>query len=460
MRFLEMSLVLAELATLIILSRKHHRRWNALVLLLLAIGLTLVHFFREGYRWQMTPAYALLTAIYVWHRLHPTDSLRWLGKSWLYGWWALAAVIPVCLPDLTLPDPGGPYTVGTETAMVIDSSRAEWFTQDPADRRRLVVQIWYPARSAEGLKPEPYLDHMELRGPAMLDQLELPDYLKPPSILTTYFSWFRTHAYPGADPDTSISPVVVLSPGLGGSRRLHQCLAEYLASRGHAVVIIDHPYDAHVVVFPDGSLADYRSDLSGLTPADSSRLRHRQLRTRVDDLHFVLTELKNGLLFHSILGPDPPQEFVLIGHSFGGATVFQTARERRDLVSVIALDGWNLALPDSSLKRGLPVPALYLGRPRWDNPENYRRLARLYLANTTTDHTWLILHDVHHFDFADVPLLSPLLKWMGKQGSIPPRRVVHMVNSLIDGYIRHQTITFPEVEAVAPHTYLEHVRDH
>ncbi|NOZ74300.1 MAG: alpha/beta fold hydrolase [FCB group bacterium] len=454
--FLELILLLLQPVVLVIFSRKQSSRWNGLLILLLAILLTLIHFLTEGYRWQMVPAYLLLTGLYLWHRLHPHIRMGLPARIGFSVWWLIALLTPLLLPRLTLPDPGGSYPVGTQTVVLTDSSREEWFTENPDDFRRIVVQIWYPAQSVTGLTPEPYLDHMDVRGPAMIEQLELPEFLKPPSVLVRFFAWFRTHSFPGALPVSDPSPVVVVSPGLGGSRLLHRTLAEYLASRGMAVAILDHPYDANLTIFPDGQMADYRSELKGMAPDDSTRLRHRQLRTRVDDLHFLLAQLKqNSALFPDILQTYPVNSFFLVGHSFGGTTVFQTALERKDIQAVIALDGWNLALPDSSLDQGLSVPVLYLGRPHWNNPNNYRRLARFLMADTTTYSRWLILHSVHHFDFTDVPLLSPLLKLMGQQGTIPPERVVPMVNSLVAAFIAGNSLDYPEAVAVNPETVLK-----
>ncbi len=404
----------------------------------------------------MIPAYFLLTGTYIWHRLHPHHPLGFWAKIGFGLWWLIAMLIPLIIPRLTLPDPGGPYRVGTQTVVLTDSTRKEWFTETPDDLRKIVVQFWYPAQSVAGLTPEPYLDRLDLRGPAMIDQLEVPDILKPPSSLLRFFTLFRTHSYPQASPLNRPGPVVVVSPGLGGSRLLHRTLAEYLASRGMTVIIIDHPYDANLTVFPDGSIADYRSGLDGMAASDSARIRHRQLRTRVDDLHFLLDRIRqDSTLFSNILPGRPIKSFFLVGHSFGGTTIFQTALERNDIRAVVALDGWNLALPDSVLDKGLPVPALYLGRPHWDNPNNYRRLAQFFQADTSTYHRWLILHSVHHFDFSDVPLLSPLLRLLGNQGTIPPERVVPMVNSMVAAFIEGGSVAFSEVISVDPNRVLE-----
>jgi hypothetical protein len=53
--------------------------------------------------------------------------------------------------------PAGPHAVGAEEHLWVDSSRAEPFTKDPADRRRMMVQIWYPAEPVSGAFLRPAL---------------------------------------------------------------------------------------------------------------------------------------------------------------------------------------------------------------------------------------------------------------------------------------------------------------
>lgn len=41
--------------------------------------------------------------------------------------------------------PSGPYAVGTVVHNWIDPSRLEGASENPTDRRQLIVQLWYPA---------------------------------------------------------------------------------------------------------------------------------------------------------------------------------------------------------------------------------------------------------------------------------------------------------------------------
>lgn len=55
-------------------------------------------------------------------------------------------------------------------------------------------------------------------------------------------------------PSSSRYPFVILSPGLAESRLLYSNMAKSLASHGHVVVTVDHPYEPDVVEFPNGSI--------------------------------------------------------------------------------------------------------------------------------------------------------------------------------------------------------------
>lgn len=105
----------------------------------------------EGYSWQMVPAYALAGLLFVFTTLQlsrrnnaPT---RW-GRKVIHGiglslglvLFTIAAALPALFPVFQLPEPTGPYAVGTTSFAFTDDSRQEIFT----DIRRcfLADQVW------------------------------------------------------------------------------------------------------------------------------------------------------------------------------------------------------------------------------------------------------------------------------------------------------------------------------
>ena len=141
-------------------------------MLALSALLTAAHLVFEGYRWQMLPAYTLtglllvLTALQVFRSAKQQTNRRLLsiiarGLGLLFL--AIAFVPPLLFPIFRFPRPSGLYQVGTVTYHWIDAAREETFTDDQADRRELMVQIWYPAEPAPLLEgPSPDYPEVEI----------------------------------------------------------------------------------------------------------------------------------------------------------------------------------------------------------------------------------------------------------------------------------------------------------
>ena len=87
----------------------------------LAIGVALLHFIFEGYRWQMVPLYGLTAGymlyLFVKARRHKERSKQpHLIRSFLLPFLlAVSAILPILLPVFKIDTPSGPYSVGTVT---------------------------------------------------------------------------------------------------------------------------------------------------------------------------------------------------------------------------------------------------------------------------------------------------------------------------------------------------------
>ena len=57
--------------------------------------------------------------------------------------------------------------------------------------------------------------------------------------------------------DKNNIPIIIFSHGLGGMKGQNTILVEHLASVGYfCLIALDHPYDANITVFNDGTTAD------------------------------------------------------------------------------------------------------------------------------------------------------------------------------------------------------------
>src|SRR4051812_45509126 len=71
---------------------------------------------------------------------------------------SFAQTPPKFVPQL--PVPRGPYSVGTRVFYLTDSSRVDPSAADSTMKRRLIVQVWYPARPDSTYASAPYLTEL------------------------------------------------------------------------------------------------------------------------------------------------------------------------------------------------------------------------------------------------------------------------------------------------------------
>ncbi|MBT5077719.1 MAG: hypothetical protein HN820_00865 [Candidatus Marinimicrobia bacterium] len=357
-----------------------------------------------------------------------------------------SVIMPKLIPFKNLPVPNGEYSIGTQIFNWTDSARDEWFTEDDVDdKRKLVVQIWYPTNEVNSER-YPYMDNPDKRLGPLSQQLELPVFM------IRHIQDIRTNSILNAPlhPDVENIPVIVFSHGLGGMRAQNTAHIEELVSQGYFVIAADHPFDANVTIFDDGTVADYRSGITflqakrgkgvKLTEKDFWDFRLPQIKTRTADIQYLLDELE----VRSRADKSPWEVMDLdrigiFGHSYGGATSVMASHIDSRIDACISLDGWNVPIPQHVIDDGLNVPLLYIGRPEWDTTLNYEKLDTL-IARSTSDAEKLILDGTKHFDYSDTPYFSPLAKKFGISGKLPAKEILSILNgqiiSFFDEYVK------------------------
>ena len=205
-----------------------------------------------------------------------------------------------------------------------------------------------------------------------------------PGWIVDYFRLVRMEArvdVPVADPPAASSsldgvtegfPLVLFSHSFTGMKEQNSSLLQELASWGHIVVAVDHPHDAALVLYPDGSTADFRGyDMPMESePRNWWRFRHEHARWRALDLAHALERIvdANG-------DPDSPlhrkvdlTRVAAVGHSFGGAACLMLAQMDPRITSVVLMDPWMWPLGKESTVSGAPCPLLVLEAPEflWD----------------------------------------------------------------------------------------------
>ncbi|WP_230883381.1 hypothetical protein [Planomonospora sp. ID82291] len=314
------------------------------------------------------------------------------------------------LPVPAFPDPPGPHAVGTAVLQWTDPDRPETATPDPADRRTVVVQLWYPARRTPAdtgsARKAQYLGRTPQE--ARVVAHGLADYLGMPDLLVDGLPRARTNAVPdaaAAEGDGRF-PLVLFSPGLGGVRTQNTAWAEDLAGRGYVVAALDHPYDSATVVLSDGRTVRTRIAATG-DQAEDRRRAADWTAVRAADLGFVLTQLgrvDRGEIPGPLTGRLDTGRAAATGHSLGGAAALQAASRDPRFAAVIDLDGY----PHGPVPRPFRQPVLALTHPVGpdENPDYIPHLTRVLTLSTAAGYR-VTVPGTAHLTFTDAPLYLP-----------------------------------------------------
>ncbi len=416
----------------------------------------ILHLFVEGYRWQMVPAYGF-TAVFL------ILSLRWITGSatatrqgWLIALlgllvWFIAVALPMAMPVPRLPDPTGPYAIGTFTTYLVDGSRLESYTEEPDDNRELVVQVWYPAASREG-EPAKYLEDLAVAGPVLAAQFGLPTFLLNHINLTELDVWQNVPAVTNNAP----FPVVIFSHGLSGIRMQNTTMVRELVSHGYIVAAVEHTYANALSILPDGRVFIYEPSRifpSGRSnPVEGNPL----VQTWANDIGFVLDTMAvwNQEDGHLLNGRFNLDQVGIFGHSTGGGAALQFCLQDARCQAGVGLDSWLLPVSDTVLSQGPSQPFMFIGTPDWLGPENRARGEAIF-NNLSQDGYSLALANTAHFDFTDLALLSPLTPQLGLSGTINSSYSLGIQNEYLLAFFNQYLKGEPAPLLAAPSPYPE-----
>lgn len=331
MRTLEVALTVLVALGALVLWLQSRPLWRCVMALSCAV-LAVVHAIVEGPHWQMAPIYlavlVLLGAAFAfmtrgWLRLSAAAVLALAAASIAASW---------VFPMFHLPQPTGPYAVGTRTVYLEDASRAEPRAKSPGAKRQLVVQLWYPAEPSTA----PFAHYRRLR---------------ESTLVSSYESEIRTHSHQDASVLAAGSPfpVLLFNHGWDGRRTGSTFLMEEMASHGYVVASIDHPYIAERVELKDGTIVHTQASRNIIIPELGTAEQFEQtwndeLAVWTADQIFVLNWLQaestragsvwQGRVNTSLAGA--------MGHSFGGSAAFAVSAADPRVRSAINFDGWTM----------------------------------------------------------------------------------------------------------------------
>lgn len=378
------------LAIALVAAPRIGRRVAPFALPVLIIG-SLLLWVLEG-NWHWWPLYALIVLMFAFV---VTDTAGTRRRAWFRAGIGVLAVVSILLwavpPSPELPEPTGPYAVGSEIFRWVDEQRPEPATAAD-DRRNVVVQAWYPTEIESG-RQWVYLDGQ--------DQLPSRVSAIPGFLLSDLSIDTNATADVPVSPDRDRWPVVLFSPGYGAPRAFYSGLIADLASRGFIVLAVDHPYESAVTELADGTIATTVENIAADDP-DALRLMTERLETRTADLRFVLDQLARPETLGPLENRVDSAHLTVIGHSLGGAAALAALSADQRFTAAANLDGTLYGdLPERALNR--PVLLLESDHGETGHSQRYLDGNRSLLERLQATGFRYEFSKANHYSFTDVP---------------------------------------------------------
>ncbi|HET6444444.1 MAG TPA: hypothetical protein VFI27_07665 [candidate division Zixibacteria bacterium] len=439
-------LILDAVLLLWLLVSSRRPRYLLLIISIVTVLVLVIHLFTEGFRWQMIPAYLLTAGLLLAAWVQSRSQSERKRPAWriailfLLGFviLLLVAALPVVLPVPNLPEPSGPYAIGTTTYHMVDGNREEIYGDDPGGDRELMMQVWYPAKPDSSAAPAPYFDQLDVAASVLAERLGLP------SFFLGHLNLVETHALIDALPVSEIEPfpLILFSHGLSGLRMQNTALFEELASNGYIVASVDHTFDSVITIMPDGRAILHHVQ-TVMPEGVSTVLSGRQLLgVRVQDLATALAFLESMNLdpesfLHERIDLD---KIGVMGHSTGGGTAIEFCAHSTQCQAVLVLDGWLEPVLEETLGQSLSQPSMFLSTNEWLGSEN-KAIGEMFINGQDRDSYQVTIDEMGHNNFTDIPLLTPIGAQIGLSGQINGARGVKILNeyslAFFDRYLQN-----------------------
>ncbi len=357
-----------------------------------------------------------------------------------YVFWRISPKIP----EHPFEVPSGRYAVGTQEFTWTDPSRPELYTKSPDDRRRIVVQVWYPAETSTGAERALYLQ----RPDEFASQTGARAARKA-----------RTNSVLGASVASADAgfPVLIYNHGGFWTRWSATFVTEWLASHGYVVFSVEHFGFNQTVKYPDGT--PFVADTLAL-PKETGDGKKDALASwaHLDDPVFKIWEADARFALDQIeiLAREPGafqgrldlDRVGALGWSMGGALAVQLSASDPRVKAAVDHDG---QLFGDVRERGTTRPVLQfhhglddaLGYPEKERPAVRELLTLVNAWDSTTrarstgDWYSITIAGTDHGDFSDLALFYPRDK-----ERLDPKRGHELIRTytlaFFDQYLRGQ----------------------
>ena len=396
-----------------------------------ALLLTLIHFVIDGYRWQMIPIY-VLTLFLVLITLNGSRDIKPSTSYLTFLLLAVSTALPALLPVPSIPAPSGPNQVGTRIYELVDTSRKEIYS-GKEEARRFMIQVWYPSETSLSDIRAPWVANADIFSPA------IATYVDMPSFFLNHLALVKMPAYQESKiaPSSTAYPIILFSHGWNGFNAQNSGQAIQLASHGYVVVGIQHTYGAVITVFPDGTIAKNNpSALPEGTPTEEYETAAHILSDQwAGDMGFALEFLESqnndtASPFHTLLDLS---NVGVYGHSTGGGAAIEFCGTDSRCKAVLGMDPFMRPVSYEVLESGLSQPSFFMFSQRWADDVDSRNneLFHKFIPNVKQSAGVITINGTAHYDFTDIPLLSPLAPQLGLKGPINGKQVIIIVNDYL-----------------------------
>jgi predicted dienelactone hydrolase len=401
---------------------------------LLGLALVLLHLTIEGYRWQMIPIYGFTAILTVVTMVQMRSSADWkpIASYLTFVLLAISTALPILLPVPAIPTPSGPFPVGTRIYELTDTTRKEIYSgKDEA--RRFMIQVWYPSEPGTSSEKARWMDNAEIYAPAVSSEIGMP------SFFLGHLALVKVPAYKNAKVAKAdrAYPVILFSHGWQGFNAQNTGQALQLASNGFVVIGVQHPYGAVITVFPDGTIAlNNPSALPDGAPTDEyEAAAHKLAEQWSGDLGFTLDfmEMQNNdpnSPFHNTLDLAKVGAY---GHSTGGGAAIQFCGTDPRCKALLGMDPFIRPVSYSVIAAGVTQPSFFMFSQSWayDVTSRNNELFNEFYPHAQHSLGVITIAGTKHYDFTDLPLLSPLAPQLGLKGPINGKHVI----TIVDDYL-------------------------
>jgi hypothetical protein len=229
----------------------------------------------------------------------------------------------------------------------------------------------------------------------------------------------------------------LFSHGWNGFNAQNTSQAVELASHGYVVVGVQHTYGAVITVFNDGTIArNNPSALPSGAPDDEYEASARKLVGQwAGDLEYTTDFLEaqtndpEGPFYKSL----DLSRLGVYGHSTGGGAAIQFCGTDLRCKALLGMDPFMRPVSQEVLEHGVTQPSFFMFSQGWADDVDSRNnvLFQGFISSVPRTLGVISIDGTAHYDFSDLPLLSPLAPRLGLKGPINGKRVTGIINDYL-----------------------------